>query len=51
MTLLSRHIKRIGFFRPIIRVRDEKDHDIDLVSKLDSPVINLMLIISSPGFK
>ncbi len=33
MTLLSRHIKKIGFFRPIIRVTDDKDHDIELVSK------------------
>jgi len=33
MTLLSRHIKRIGFFRPIVRVTNGKDHDINLVSK------------------
>ncbi len=34
MNILSRHIKRLGFFRPIIHLEKQKDHDIELVSKL-----------------
>ncbi len=34
MNILSRHIKRLGFFRPIVRIEKQKDHDIELVSKL-----------------
>ena len=33
MSLLTRHIKKVGFFRPIIRLSEEKDNDIELVSK------------------
>ena len=33
MNLLTRHIKKVGFFRPIIRFSEERDHDIEMVSK------------------
>jgi phosphate acetyltransferase len=34
MDILSRHVKKLGFFRPIIRIENnQKDHDIELVSK------------------
>ena len=35
MTLLSRHVKRVGIFRPIIRTynNQKEDHDINLVAK------------------
>jgi phosphate acetyltransferase len=33
MDILSRHIKRVGFFRPLISDGQQHDHDIELVSK------------------
>ena len=33
MNILTRHIKRVGLFRPIIRLEKKPDHDINLVSK------------------
>ncbi len=35
MTLLSRHVKRVGIFRPIVTIDDDRkqDHDINLVAK------------------
>jgi phosphate acetyltransferase len=33
MDFLSRHVKRLGFFRPIVRSVNGIDHDIDLVSR------------------
>ncbi|MCB0823622.1 MAG: phosphate acetyltransferase [Bacteroidales bacterium] len=33
MSILSRHVKRLGFFRPIVRIDGHHDHDIDLISK------------------
>ena len=33
MNILTRHIKKVGLFRPIIRLEQKPDHDIDLVSK------------------
>ncbi|MCD4773565.1 MAG: phosphate acetyltransferase [Bacteroidales bacterium] len=33
MNILTRHIKRVGFFRPIIRLEQKPDQDINLVSK------------------
>ena len=33
MNILTRHIKRVGLFRPIIRLDQKPDHDINLVSK------------------
>ncbi|MFU8842406.1 MAG: phosphate acetyltransferase [Bacteroidales bacterium] len=33
MDLLSRHVKRLGFFRPIVTTDGKSDHDIGLVSK------------------
>ena len=30
MELLSRRIRKVGFFRPIVRTHDESDNDIDL---------------------
>ncbi|MBN2173848.1 MAG: phosphate acetyltransferase [Bacteroidales bacterium] len=33
MSILSRHVKRLGFFRPIVQLENNHDHDIDLVSK------------------
>ncbi|MCB2222226.1 MAG: phosphate acetyltransferase [Bacteroidetes bacterium] len=33
MSILSRHVKRLGFFRPIVKLDGHHDHDIDLISK------------------
>ena len=33
MSILTRHVKRVGFFRPIVHIKGEKDHDIELVSR------------------
>ncbi len=33
MNILSRHVKKLGFFRPIVRLDGHHDHDIDLISK------------------
>lgn len=33
MELLSRHIGKVGFFRPIVRSKDQEDHHINLISK------------------
>jgi phosphate acetyltransferase len=39
MDILSRHVKRLGFFRPIVMLDGANDHDIGLVSKrLQLPV-------------
>jgi len=34
MNILLRYVKRVGFFRPIVSLKKNKDHDIELVSKL-----------------
>jgi len=31
MNVLSRHVKRVGFFRPIVRLEHIHDHDIELI--------------------
>ncbi|MBN3035136.1 MAG: phosphate acetyltransferase [Bacteroidales bacterium] len=33
MNILTRHVNRVGFFRPIVSLNGQTDHDIDLVSK------------------
>jgi phosphate acetyltransferase len=33
MDILSRHVKRVGFFRPLINAGQQHDHDIDLIAK------------------
>lgn len=39
MSILSRHVKRLGFFRPIVRIDGHHDHDIDLISKKACPAL------------
>ncbi|MCX6234470.1 MAG: phosphate acetyltransferase [Bacteroidetes bacterium] len=34
MDILSRNIKKVGFFRPLIDAGQQKDHDIELVTRL-----------------
>jgi phosphate acetyltransferase len=33
MSILTRYVKRVGFFRPIVHIKEQNDHDIELVSR------------------
>lgn len=33
MSILTRHVKQVGFFRPIVHMMGETDHDIELVKR------------------